>query len=715
MQIESIPLGVHSVSACFFLTDRDDEVELSIGPGVIRWNLPTSQRVFTKQLHNALISDMQKFLGYNLTCGWDSHIRLWTLDYEPKASAKVTDLALVSRISVFDDMVLVNASNGFRVTTEGEMSIWKFIEGEFFQLSRIKADYRNAFFTKDGKVVSFVDTPLSIEIRDPKDLSVMETYTTDISDSDTDDIIWYEACDISERYIVAVLQTLEICVFNAQTLELERRFDTNGTSSLWCIALYNNLAAFVPSEKILTVVDISTGETVGIFSCPSGYVYSIKWQTRYCILLATTDGFHAVALDLDSVENPLEATQTQMMGVQFAKMASCGVDFSPSGKAVASGDLSCGVHLWEIPSLTYTKYTIPDMVRCVQYLNEEIVLIGGLQGSLCKLCPPEDPQRIHLFQEGSITTIRNAHNIPGIFSLSLTSGHFFIMQYDFSDGIAKLLTGVLAHPAVNIEDPIKREKFPSLHHQADCWTICWHPDDTFIATGSEDQTVKIWKVETHTMEPKLVVTLRGHTTAVTCVDWVHKKDSKETILASCADDQTVRIWNTTDYNCIAVFKEQGITGWHTYTYIRIDSRKELIYCTTVNGFLIIFDLDGRCHYAECLHKGSIEGISFSDCTDQVAICGADCITSIHKISYENGDPICEDKSGPLSPIPLVRRLSQQLTQSLSEAVFEDAMPNLEEHTNKYSLEIKIGVGMAAAVLVFYLGRRLFSVNSRSGS
>ena len=53
------------------------------------------------------------------------------------------------------------------------------------------------------------------------------------------------------------------------------------------------------------------------------------------------------------------------------------------------------------------------MVRCVQYLNEEIVLIGGLQGSLCKLCPPEDPQRIHLFQEGSITTIRNAHNTPG--------------------------------------------------------------------------------------------------------------------------------------------------------------------------------------------------------------------------------------------------------------------------------------------------------------
>merc|ERR1719357_1467076 len=121
------------------------------------------------------------------------------------------------------------------------------------------------------------------------------------------------------------------------------------------------------------------------------------------------------------------------------------------------------------------------MVRCVQYLNEETILIGGLQGSLCKLCPPNDPQRIHLFEK-TITTIRVAHNTQNLFALSLTSGHIFIMQYSPQHGRAKVLTGVLAHEAVNLEDPAEREKFPSLHHQADVWTLCWHPNDTFLAT-----------------------------------------------------------------------------------------------------------------------------------------------------------------------------------------------------------------------------------------
>ena len=59
----------------------------------------------------------------------------------------------------------------------------------------------------------------------------------------------------------------------------------------------------------------------------------------------------------------------------------------------------------------------------------------------------------------------------------------------------------------------------------------------------QDQLVKIWKINGVSNNSfELIHTLRGHTTAVTCVDWVSLPNN-QILLASCADDKTVRFWN----------------------------------------------------------------------------------------------------------------------------------------------------------------------------
>ena len=65
--------------------------------------------------------------------------------------------------------------------------------------------------------------------------------------------------------------------------------------------------------------------------------------------------------------------------------------------------------------------------------------------------------------------------------------------------------------------------------------IAWSPDGRFLATPSDDQTIRIWEIETGAC----IRTLEGHNEAVNSVAW--SPDGRT--LASGSTDTTVRVWN----------------------------------------------------------------------------------------------------------------------------------------------------------------------------
>ncbi|MHC5612914.1 MAG: WD40 domain-containing protein [Nostoc sp.] len=66
------------------------------------------------------------------------------------------------------------------------------------------------------------------------------------------------------------------------------------------------------------------------------------------------------------------------------------------------------------------------------------------------------------------------------------------------------------------------------------WGITFSPDGQLLASGSRDQTVKLWH-----LDGTLLQTLKGHTDAVTCVSF--SPDGQT--LASASLDKTVQIWH----------------------------------------------------------------------------------------------------------------------------------------------------------------------------
>jgi WD40 repeat protein len=56
-------------------------------------------------------------------------------------------------------------------------------------------------------------------------------------------------------------------------------------------------------------------------------------------------------------------------------------------------------------------------------------------------------------------------------------------------------------------------------HKMSVNSVAYSPDGKFIASGSQDKTVKIWSVKTYLLVATLAETKRGHASAVRSVCW----------------------------------------------------------------------------------------------------------------------------------------------------------------------------------------------------
>src|SRR6266568_5163883 len=137
-------------------------------------------------------------------------------------------------------------------------------------------------------------------------------------------------------------------------------------------------------------------------------------------------------------------------------------------------------------------------------------------------------------------------------------------------------------------------------HTEEIRQIAWSPDGRLLASGSNDQTVRLWDVATG----QALHTLTGHTDPVGSVAW----SSDGRLLASSSGDQTVRLWDGVTGQVLHSLT--GHTSWVSSVAWSPDGRQ--LASGSYDQTVRLWDVTtGRQIRALEGHTDDISGISFS--------------------------------------------------------------------------------------------------------
>ena len=83
-------------------------------------------------------------------------------------------------------------------------------------------------------------------------------------------------------------------------------------------------------------------------------------------------------------------------------------------------------------------------------------------------------------------------------------------------------------------------------HEKDINIVSVAPNDSLVATGSQDKTVKLWK----SIDLSLQGTLKGHKRGV----WDCQFSPYDRVIATSSGDKTIKLWSLSDYSCVRTFQ-----------------------------------------------------------------------------------------------------------------------------------------------------------------
>ncbi|WP_346294132.1 NB-ARC domain-containing protein [Sphaerothrix gracilis] len=139
-------------------------------------------------------------------------------------------------------------------------------------------------------------------------------------------------------------------------------------------------------------------------------------------------------------------------------------------------------------------------------------------------------------------------------------------------------------------------------HTGWIWSVSFSPDGKTLASCSHDSLIRLWDVQNINFEPShpanltkasdsnhfpeaCLKTLRGHSSRI----WTIAFSPNGQLLASGSDDQTIRLWNAQDGTCLTVL--QGHTGG--ITSVRFSPNGLMLASASEDSSIRLWDVDRR--------------------------------------------------------------------------------------------------------------------------
>jgi len=124
-------------------------------------------------------------------------------------------------------------------------------------------------------------------------------------------------------------------------------------------------------------------------------------------------------------------------------------------------------------------------------------------------------------------------------------------------------------------------------HKKKIHSLAWNVQGQKLASGSVDQTVRVWTIDPRGTHQTPETELTGHKDAVDQLCW-HK--SNPDLLATASGDKTVRIWDAKVAKCLQVIETKGqninISWSYDGNYLAVGNKKDVISIIDARKFKI---------------------------------------------------------------------------------------------------------------------------------
>lgn len=280
-----------------------------------------------------------------------------------------------------------------------------------------------------------------------------------------------------------------------------------------------HILASSSDDKIIRLWDIHTGFCLKEFPALPAWVRSLAFSPDGRYLASGGDDTHIRIWDVDL------GLQTKMLvGHRSRLWAVC---FSPDGQKLVSGSDNQALKLWDVAHEKCLK-TLQGYTRGVRTL--------AFHPTQPWLVSSGDDKVVRIWQLPSVHEQAEVHERAETASSP-------------ADNSQKKAATVQLSP-----DPEAFCWKSFTGHEGRVWSVAVHPNGKWIASASDDDTIRLWQIETGQC-----LRLKGHTDWIRSVAFGRHPKTGKVLLASGSDDRTIKLWDVSTGECLKTLKYH--TDW----------------------------------------------------------------------------------------------------------------------------------------------------------